>query len=179
MDHVIASAPEDSAEAEGLAERLRTSGLPGQFVCIAIEDEVALAETLEEDRDGASAYVLLLSRAFAGRIRSLVVLDKLLGVLLLGRRRVLASCLPGEEETPRDLAMVVQRHDGITDESTLDGLARRVAGRLGRIHVNSPAPFHARRSAKETPRLRYLLLAIIALLLGMLAWMSIKGAMRR
>src|SRR5262245_23961807 len=75
MDHVIASAPEDIDAADRLAELLRGSGLPGKFECLTIEDETALEATLEQDRDGASTYVLLVSRDFASRVRSLAGLD--------------------------------------------------------------------------------------------------------
>jgi len=102
--HVIAAAPEDSAEADRLVELLRACGVTGRFDLLAVDDEAALAGVLEEDPDGASTYVLLLSRAFTARMRSLPALDALLGRLLLGRRRVLAAGLPDDREPPRDLA---------------------------------------------------------------------------
>lgn len=175
MDHVIASGPEDVAEADRLAELLRTSGLPGKFECLTIEDETGLEETLKQDRDGASTYVLLASCAFAERVRSLVALDGLLGTLLLGRRRVLIACLPEEEAPPRNLMSVVNRHDGIVGETSLEGLARRVTGRLARVHINSPAAPHVRGTATPAPAMRNWLVGAIVLLLALLGFMLFRA----
>jgi hypothetical protein len=174
MDHVIASAPEDNAEADRLAELLRGSGLPGKFECLSIDDEAALGETLDGDKDGASTYVLLVSRSFAARVRSLAGLDQLLGALLLGRRRIVVSCLPEDEEPPRDLMSVVNRHDGIVGEPSLEGLARRVTGRLARIHINSPTGPQARRSPEPALPARYWLVGTIVVLLAVLGFMLFK-----
>jgi hypothetical protein len=168
MDHVIASSPEDNDAADRLAELLRGSGLPGKFECLTIDDETGLAATLEQDRDGASTYVLLVSRDFAARVRSLAGLDALLGALLLGRRRILVSCLPEDEAPPRDLLSVVNRHDGIVGETSLEGLARRITGRLARIHINTPSGPHVRGAPQAASSVRFWLVGTIVVLLALL-----------
>jgi hypothetical protein len=175
MDHVIASGPADVAEADRLAELLRASGLPGKFECVTIEDETGLEASLAQDKDGASTYVLLVSQDFAERIRSLVALDGLLGTLLLGRRRVLVACLPEDEMPPRDLMSVVNRHDGIVGETSLEGLARRVTGRLARIHINTPAAPQVRGAPGSSPTMRRWLVGAIVLLLALLGVMIFQS----
>lgn len=175
MDHVIASAPEDNDAADRLAELLRGSGLPGKFACLTIEDETELEATLAQDRDGASTYVLLVSRDFASRVRSLAGLDALLDALLLGRRRILVACLPEDESPARDLMSVVNRHDGIVGESSLEGLARRVTGRLARIHINTPSAPHARGTAESGPTTRFWLVGTIVVLLALLGFMLFRS----
>lgn len=175
MDHVIASAPADNDAADRFAELLRVSGLPGKFECLTIEDEAALEAVLEQDRDGASIYVLLVSREFGETVRSLAGLDRLLGTLVLGRRRVVVACLPEDESLPRDLMSVVNRHDGIVGEPSLEGLARRITGRLARIHINSPTGPQTRRSSEPGQSTRYWLVGAIVILLALLGAMLLRS----
>jgi len=94
----------------------------GRFDLLAVDDEAALAGVLEEDPDGASTYVLLLSRAFTrGCARSRRSTRCSAGCCSAGA----ASSAPPARRSraPRDLAAVVTRHDGILGVETLDELA--------------------------------------------------------
>ncbi len=174
MEHVIAMAPEDAREAECLAAAIGASGLAGRLRCIPVEDERSFEAVLDDDRDGQSTYVLLVSRALSERVASCAVLDELLGSILFGHRRVLPACLPSERAPSPELLRIARRHDAITDEANLEGVARRVIGRLGRAQVHASANAVARGSP-GTRRLRAWLVATIVVLIAVLAVASLTN----
>lgn len=178
MDHVIAMAPEDTGEAEWLAAAIGTSGLAGRIRCLPISDEGELAAALEVDPDAKSTYVLIVSRALSERVVSLEAVDRLLSAILLGHRRVLAACLFKESAPSPELLRLARRHDAVADEPSLEGIARRVVGRLARLQVNASASANGRSVSPQTLRVRYWLVGIIVVLLALLAIATLTNLMR-